>query len=577
MLRYRDEIKDQILSNIEKIALRVILPVYILFNIFDWMTTPQHAVLFLFIRLSMLPCLVLALRAAKTLRFKKWYFVTVWLAAAIPSTQLTFMAYHSGEDVEQLYLHSINIVAGLILFVFPLRGIENIVTLLCVYAAPLSYVWWRMQTSNSALGFSSLMLLFTGFMTLFLLGALAMDRVRYQTFLQKTNLYFLAITDALTGLKLRRYFLKRFVQELSLASRRGRNIVISLVMLDVDNFKGINDRYGHEAGDKCLKHVAAVLLKNIRIYDIACRFGGDEILLLFPELDPATCRLVCEKLRRAVENEPFMVKEERFPLTVSIGAYSANIPFPDFSKDPDLLRKQNLLVVKNAREMIRKADEALYMAKQAGKNRTEIRQGDRWIREISEKETPELKGFLAELDEKNLELQPEPGRIRALDVGEEINLFSAEYFFRRCVEGLYRNYRNSQWLELMTLIRIDRSAHSDMKKVLCQMFRLFDVISEIEPGVFGVLFVGLPADSLDLIRDRIWAEVSKTRGGEDPSVKIAAAALRFSGKTDYSRFKKKAARDAFFSEEISLLYERLAAHHFDAGEEIYFYKPAEKL
>lgn len=433
-----------------------------------------------------------------------------------------------------------------------------------------------MRTASPGLEFSSLLLLFAGFMVLFLLGALAMDRARYQAFLQKTNLYFLSITDALTGLKLRRYFLKRFVQELSLAARRGRNIVMSLVMLDVDHFKKINDQHGHEAGDKCLKHIAAIILKNVRIYDIACRFGGDEILLLFPELDPVTCRLVCEKLRRAIDSDPFILKGEKFPITVSVGAYSANIPFPDFSKDPELLRKQNLLVVKNAREMIRKADEALYMAKQAGRNYTEVRQGDSWVREVTDKEMPELKGFLAELDEKNLELQPEPGRPRAVDVGEEINLFSSEYFFRRCVEGLYRNYRNSQWLELMTLIRIDRSAHSDLKKVLCQMFRLFDVVSEIEPGVFGVLFVGLPADSLDLIRDRIWAEVSKTRGGEEPSVTIAAAALRFSQKTDYSRFKKKAARDAYFSEEVSLLYERLTSHSFDENEEIYFYRPAEK-
>jgi diguanylate cyclase (GGDEF)-like protein len=110
----------------------------------------------------------------------------------------------------------------------------------------------------------------------------------------------LACHDALTGLWNRRYFDERLSEEMSLARRRnGRRL--SLLVLDLDDLKLINDRQGHAAGDQALKRTATFLKSRLREHDVCCRLGGDEFAIILRELGPAECELLMSRLRRELE------------------------------------------------------------------------------------------------------------------------------------------------------------------------------------------------------------------------------------------------------------------------------------
>ncbi len=161
----------------------------------------------------------------------------------------------------------------------------------------------------------------------------------------------LASTDPLTGVPNRRMLeidLKKYGK---LAKRYGKKL--SLLMIDIDNFKGINDTYGHPAGDEVLRRVAWLILKNIRETDTLYRYGGEEFAVLCPETDKGGAFELAERIRESVRRERFTVERGRtVRLTVSVGVAS----FPEDTKDPS-----ELLVV---------ADLSLYKAKTEGRNRT---------------------------------------------------------------------------------------------------------------------------------------------------------------------------------------------------------------
>jgi diguanylate cyclase (GGDEF)-like protein len=159
-----------------------------------------------------------------------------------------------------------------------------------------------------------------------------------------------SITDALTGLYNRRYMEETLRREFSRCQRKG--ICLSLLLLDADHFKKVNDNHGHEAGDGVLIHLAALLKKDIRAEDVACRFGGEEFLLLMPGLCPKAAMAKAELLRLAVLNTPTRLGDNRvIPLTVSIGL----AVYPEDALTPEAL--------------IRAADQGLYAAKSSGRNR----------------------------------------------------------------------------------------------------------------------------------------------------------------------------------------------------------------
>jgi len=158
----------------------------------------------------------------------------------------------------------------------------------------------------------------------------------------------MAITDSLTGLYVRRYFAERLDEELGRSARQG--LKFSFLMLDIDDFKKINDIYGHLVGDVVLKDIGRIIKENIREIDLACRYGGEEFAVMLPETSRDGAYSVAERIRKCAEESVFRAYDERLKLTVSLGVAS----YPDDSSNPPGL--------------IEAADEALYKGKRSGKN-----------------------------------------------------------------------------------------------------------------------------------------------------------------------------------------------------------------
>jgi two-component system cell cycle response regulator len=161
----------------------------------------------------------------------------------------------------------------------------------------------------------------------------------------------MAVTDGLTGLHNRRY-LERHLATLVRQSV-ARQSPLSVLVLDVDRFKAINDGFGHDAGDGVLREVSRRLRKAVRGIDLACRLGGEEFVVAMPDTDAALAMVVGERLRQRIAEDPFRIPngEQTVAVTVSIGM-STLIPSED---TPETLLKR--------------ADEALYRAKRDGRNR----------------------------------------------------------------------------------------------------------------------------------------------------------------------------------------------------------------
>jgi two-component system cell cycle response regulator len=161
----------------------------------------------------------------------------------------------------------------------------------------------------------------------------------------------MAVTDGLTGLHNRRY-LERHLSTL-VQQAIAREKPLSVLVLDIDHFKAINDGYGHAVGDDVLREFARRVRKAVRGIDLACRMGGEEFVIAMPDTDAALALLVGERLRQKIAVERFRIPEgdESIEVTVSIGISSLN----SAEDTPESLLKR--------------ADEALYEAKRAGRNR----------------------------------------------------------------------------------------------------------------------------------------------------------------------------------------------------------------
>lgn len=160
----------------------------------------------------------------------------------------------------------------------------------------------------------------------------------------------LAVTDALTGLSNHRYFYVRLEEEINRAERYKRTL--SLIMLDIDDFKIYNDTYGHLEGDEVLRQIARLLKMNTRRVDTTARYGGEEMAIILPETGLKEAQLVAEKIREAVEKHHFIGEEAqpRGQLTISAGVTTFR---PGLKKE----------------ETVKEADWTLYRAKREGKNR----------------------------------------------------------------------------------------------------------------------------------------------------------------------------------------------------------------
>jgi len=165
--------------------------------------------------------------------------------------------------------------------------------------------------------------------------------------IENAHLYELAIMDELTKCYVRRYFEQRVREEFSRAERQGS--ALSLLMIDVDQFKEVNDQYGHALGDSVLKEIAITVKRNLRTYDLLARLGGDEFAIILPEVGFQDAYRVAEKIRTATAQLTFPGTQAKTTISIGISCYP-------------------LHHVNDVESLLKKADVALYKAKQLGRN-----------------------------------------------------------------------------------------------------------------------------------------------------------------------------------------------------------------
>ena len=162
----------------------------------------------------------------------------------------------------------------------------------------------------------------------------------------------LAIRDSLTELYNHRHAMDILANEFGRVGRYAAGV--SLLMLDLDEFKRVNDEHGHPAGDAVLKEMARVLKETLRTVDSVGRYGGEEFVIILPHTSPEEARATGERIRRKVQGHVFWVGAKPLNVTVSVGV--ASYPTP---------------TVDSPESLVREADGALYRAKEAGRNRVE--------------------------------------------------------------------------------------------------------------------------------------------------------------------------------------------------------------
>ena len=155
--------------------------------------------------------------------------------------------------------------------------------------------------------------------------------------------------DGMTGLVSHKMFMERLVEEIARAKRHGEKL--TLLFLDLDKFKRINDTYGHLFGDKVIKETADIIKNNVRTHDIVGRYGGEEYSVILVNTEKSDCQITVERIRENVQDHHFKDSEVNERMTISIGMAE----FPTNSED--------------SRGLIRYADEKMYEVKKAGGNK----------------------------------------------------------------------------------------------------------------------------------------------------------------------------------------------------------------
>ena len=169
------------------------------------------------------------------------------------------------------------------------------------------------------------------------------------------QMYESALRDGLTKAFNKKYFTDRLESELTFSLRHGSPLV--LVMFDIDHFKKVNDTHGHQAGDHVLSGISALLTGALRAEDVFARYGGEEFAVICRGTDLAQAKIVGERMRKAVEKHNFVFEGTSIPVTISVGI--AALPDP---------------AIKDAADLVSRADKALYQSKHGGRNRVTIHQ-----------------------------------------------------------------------------------------------------------------------------------------------------------------------------------------------------------
>lgn len=212
---------------------------------------------------------------------------------------------------------------------------------------------WMFRDSLSMLSLIPSSLLFLGGIFVFFVGQLALkttNDIKDLAVLKQES-----ITDALTGLRNRRYFDQRISEEVALSTRY--KLPLTLMLIDVDHFKKINDTYGHTVGDEVLQTLSKIIQNVVRDSDIVARYGGEEIVIITPNTTKEEAAILAERLREKVEQTKvatIATTQEVVQVTISIGLCSLS---------PIITDKEALL---------EESDQSLYLAKKHGRNRVVV-------------------------------------------------------------------------------------------------------------------------------------------------------------------------------------------------------------
>ena len=204
--------------------------------------------------------------------------------------------------------------------------------------------------------------------TTFLQKLAAMIAISIENCINRQRTLELGYQDGLTNAYNRRYFDERLKHEVDRCTRKKTDLVC--LFIDVDFFKQINDRHGHQVGDAVLVRLVALMTEQVRSSDIVARYGGEEFAVILPDTGIQLAHEVAERIRSKVEAQKLIIDDNTLGITVSIGLASlSQIRFQKASDTQDQLDKINADI---DQLLLRKADEALYQAKQTGRNQVVI-------------------------------------------------------------------------------------------------------------------------------------------------------------------------------------------------------------
>jgi diguanylate cyclase (GGDEF)-like protein len=184
----------------------------------------------------------------------------------------------------------------------------------------------------------------------------ALESANLDLLVKNSALSEISARDSLTGLYNRWYVMEKIDSEMNRSLRRGSPV--SLIMMDIDHFKRVNDSFGHSAGDRVLRSVGQVLRDSCRVYDVAGRYGGEEFCIVLPETKVGNTTVVAERIRERLAASRFDVGEESVVVTASIGIAGIESIEAEDGLSP--------------LSLIDRADQALYSAKHHGRNRVEM-------------------------------------------------------------------------------------------------------------------------------------------------------------------------------------------------------------
>jgi diguanylate cyclase (GGDEF)-like protein len=329
------------------------LPILILgLWIWDWATDPVSAPRTLILRIGMAACMLPCIIAIRRVEIPLRVF-TLLVYATVLAAEIFWFVILRRLNGGMLYGigGSLYFVLGMLVIGLPLRFRDNVVGLSISLITPTLAALAGFLPGFSLSQYNTLILPAGG---LSLYTVWAFDRLYRRLFSYQRGVEQLAGEDALTGLPNRRQFMRAGEQMLDQARRYGR--AASVLVIDLDHFKSVNDRFGHAAGDALLKAVGQLLRDHQRAADLPARLGGEEFAMLLPETDVAGALTMAERLRAKCEALRVDVPGGVFaPVNATMSVGAAGLNADDRALD----------------DLLRRSDAALYSAKQAGRNRVE--------------------------------------------------------------------------------------------------------------------------------------------------------------------------------------------------------------